>query len=55
MTEERIREIVVEEVSYTVKAVEANRAASVNPAYAQAVAEARKEIPQRPSVTVERG
>lgn len=54
MTEERIREIVVEEVSYTVKAVEANRAASVNPAYAQAVAEARKEIPQRPSVTVER-
>lgn len=54
MGEERIREIVVEEVSYTVAAAEARKAASVNERYAHAVAEARKEIPQRPSVTVER-
>jgi hypothetical protein len=54
MSEERIREIVVEEVSWTVAAAEARKAASVNPAYAHAVAEARKEIPQRPSVKVER-
>lgn len=54
MSEERIREIVVEEVSYKVAAAEAKKAASVNPAYAEAVAAARTEIPQRPSVTVKR-
>lgn len=54
MPEERIREIVVEEISWTVKAAEAKKAASVNPNYAAAVNEARTEIPQRPSVTVER-
>lgn len=37
MPEDRIREIVVEEVSYKVAAVEAKRAAGANPAYAQAV------------------
>jgi hypothetical protein len=54
MSEERIREIIVEEVSYRVVGVEARKAASVNPAYAHAVAEARKEISQRPSVSVKR-
>ena len=54
MSEERIREIIVEEVSYRVVGLEARKAASVNPAYAHAVAEARKEIPQRPSVKIER-
>ncbi len=54
MSEERIREIVVEEVSYSVAAAEAKKAASVNEAYAFAVSEARREIPKRPSVTVER-
>ena len=55
MSEERIREIIIEEVSYRVVGLEARKAASVNPAYAHAVAEARKEIPQRPSVKIERG
>jgi len=55
MAEERIREIVVEEVSYRVAAAEAKKAASVNAAYAEAVSGARKEVPKRPSVTVERG
>lgn len=54
MPEERIREIVVEEVSYKVAANEAKKAASVNQAYAQAVADARHEIPQRASITVQR-
>lgn len=54
MSEERIREIVVEEVSWKVAAAEANKAARVNPRYAQAVADARKEIPQRPSIEVKR-
>ena len=54
MSEERIREIVVEEVSYSVAAAEAKKAASVNEAYAFAVSEARREIPKRPSVTVKR-
>lgn len=54
MSEERIREIIIEEVSYRVVGLEARKAASVNPAYAHAVAEARKEIPQRPSVKIER-
>lgn len=54
MSEERIREIVIEEVSYKVQAAEARKAASVNPDYAHAVAEARTEIPKRPSITVKR-
>lgn len=54
MSEERIREIVVEEVSYTVRAAEAKKAASVNPEYAQAVEAARTEIEKRPSVQVKR-
>jgi hypothetical protein len=54
MSEERIREIVVEEVSYKVVANEAKKAASVNSEYAKAVDDARHEIPQRASITVQR-
>ncbi len=54
MSEQRIREIVVEEVSYKVAAREANKAASVNPEYAHAVASSRREVPQRPTVKIER-
>lgn len=55
MPEERIREIVVEEVSYTVQAVEAKRAASANPDYAAAVEAARSTLEGRPSVSIKRG
>jgi hypothetical protein len=54
MSEERIREIVIEEVSYTVRAAEAKKAASVNPEYAQAVAASRREIKKRASISVKR-
>jgi hypothetical protein len=55
MSEERISEIVVEEVSYTVKAVEANKAAKANPEYAKAVASARSEVDKRPTISLPRG
>lgn len=54
MGEERIREIILEEVSYKVSANEAKKAASVNPDYARAVEAARTEVTQRPSVSVKR-
>ena len=54
MPEERIRQIVIEEISYTVQAREAKRAATANPAYAHAVAAARSTVAGRPSVTVKR-
>ena len=54
MPEERIRQIVVEEISYTVQAREAKRAAAANPDYAHAVAAARSTLEGRPSVTVKR-
>ncbi len=44
MPEERIREIVVEEVSYKVRAVEAKRAASANAEYAFVIDGARVEL-----------
>lgn len=53
--EERIREIVVEEVSYTVSATEAKRAARANEAYAEAVERARTVVETRPSISVRRG
>ena len=55
MPEERIREIIPEEVSYSVKAVEANKAAKANPEYAKAVASARSEVDKRPSISLPRG
>lgn len=55
MPEERIREIVVEEVTLTVKAVEANKAAKRNLEYAEAIARARSEVERRPTVSIPRG
>lgn len=54
MPEERIREIIQEEVSYTVKAAEAKRAATANPVYAKAVSAARREVEGKPYVSVQR-
>ena len=55
MPEERIREIIVEEVSWTVKTVEANKAAKRNAEYAKAVASARSEVEKRPTISLPRG
>jgi hypothetical protein len=55
MDEDRIREIVIEEISYRVSANEAKKAASVNPAYAAAVERARHAAPARPTISVSRG
>jgi hypothetical protein len=54
MPEDRIREIVIEEVSYKVVAAEAKKAASVNPDYAAAVERARHAVPARPSISISR-
>jgi hypothetical protein len=55
MPEERIREIIVEETTYTVKAVEANKAAKRNVDYARAVENARTKVEQRPTISLPRG
>lgn len=55
MPEDRIREIIVEEVSWTVKAVEANKAAKRNVDYAAAIARARSEVEKRPTISLPRG
>jgi hypothetical protein len=55
MPEERIREIIVEEVSWKVKAVEANKAAKANPEYAEAVESARTTVEKRPTISLPRG
>jgi hypothetical protein len=55
MPEDRIREIVVEEVSHTVKAVEANKSAKRNAEYAAAIARARTEVEKRPTISLPRG
>ena len=52
MPEERIREIVVEQVSYSVKAVEAKRAAGANPAYAEVIEAATTEVEKAISVSI---
>ena len=55
MPEERIAEIVVEEVSYKVSAREAKRAAAANPEY-EAVIESAKTVVEKPTyVSVQRG
>ena len=54
MSEERIRDIVKEEVTYKVAAVEAKKAARSNENYAQIIEDARSEIPKTPSVTIRR-
>jgi hypothetical protein len=53
MPESRIAEIVVETVERKVRAVEAKKAAAVNPAYAAVVKQARSVVPKRQTVTVE--
>jgi hypothetical protein len=52
MPEERIREIVVEEVRYSVKANEAKRAAGANPAYAEVIDAATTEVEKAVSVSI---
>jgi hypothetical protein len=52
MPEERIREIVIEQVTYTVSAVEAKRAAAANPAYAEIIERHRSVRPKRATVSV---
>lgn len=52
MPEERIREVVVEEVSWTVAAVKANQAARANPDYAAAVDRARQVVETRPTIAI---
>ena len=55
MPEERIGEIIVEEVSYKVKAIEANKAAKANPEYEAAVEAARTKVEKRPTISLPRG
>jgi len=52
MPEDRIREVVVEEVSWTVAAVKANQAARANPEYAAAVDRARQVVETRPTIAI---
>ncbi len=53
MPEARISDIVVQTVERKVRAVEAKRAAAVNPAYAEAVELSREIVEKRQTVTVE--
>ena len=53
MPEERIGEIIATTVERKVRAVEAKKAAAVNPAYAEAVELSREIVPKRQTVTVE--
>ena len=55
MPEERIGEIIVEEISYKVKAIEANKAAKANPEYEKAVEAARTKVEKRPTISLPRG
>jgi hypothetical protein len=55
MPEDRIREIVVEMVSYKVNAVRAKQAGSANPAYAAVIEANRTEKEKAASVTVTLG
>jgi hypothetical protein len=52
MPEERIRDIVIETVSYAVVASQAKRAAAANPAYARAVEANRSTRPRVPYVSI---
>lgn len=52
MPEDRIREIVVEEVSWTVAAAKANQAARANPEYGAAVEKARSSVETRPTIAI---
>jgi hypothetical protein len=52
MPEDRLREIVREEVTHTVRAVEAKRAAGANPEYARALEAATTEVQRPHSITI---
>lgn len=54
MPEERIREIIVEEVSWKVSAREAKRAAAANEEYAAAVEESSREIERPVYISIQR-
>ncbi len=54
MPEDRLREIVREEVTYTVRAVEAKRAAAANPEYAKVIERATTEVERPVSVSIRR-
>lgn len=55
MPEERISQVVVEVVTHTVAAKEANKAAKANPAYAEAIENARSKVEKRPTISVSKG
>ena len=55
MPEERIAEIIEEQVSYRVRAVQAKRAAAANPAYAAIIEAAKTEQPRNRYVSLKRG
>lgn len=52
MPEDRIREIVEEQVTYSVKAVEAKRAAGANPRYAEVIEAATTEVETPVTVSI---
>jgi hypothetical protein len=54
MPEERLREIVREEITYSVVAREAKRAAGANPEYARVIENATSEVERPWSVTIRR-
>lgn len=54
MPEESIAKIIKEEVTHTVKAVEAKKAARANPVYEEIIERHRTEEPSNPSVTIRR-
>lgn len=54
MPEDRIRAVVEETVSYRVRAVEAKRAASANPAYGEIIERHTRTVQKPPSVSIER-
>lgn len=54
MPEARIREIVEEKVTYTVKAVKAKQAAGANPSYADVIEAHKREQKKTPSASVSR-
>ena len=55
MPEDRIAQIIVQEVTHTVKAVEANKAKKANPAYAEAIERARSQTDKKPTISLPRG
>ena len=54
MPEERIREIVVEEISYKVSAREAKRAASANPEYESVIENAKQVVEKQAYISISR-